>query len=89
MGKQTIHNILRESFPKTGKDDWERVASQELGDNKQIKNLIWQIDDLIFYPYYDEKNVCLEITYYLKQNFFYSLAFLSYLLIYKLHQNME
>jgi methylmalonyl-CoA mutase len=57
MGKQTIHNILRESFPKTGKDDWERVASQELGDNKQIKNLSWQIDDLIFYPYYEEKNV--------------------------------
>jgi hypothetical protein len=30
-------------------------ASQELGAQNQIENLIWKIGELGFYPYYEEK----------------------------------
>ena len=57
MPEPSIHSILHESFPKSGKDEWLRVASQELGVQNQIENLIWKIGELDFYPYYEEKDL--------------------------------
>src|SRR6188768_4166424 len=57
MPEPSIHSILHESFPKSGKDEWLRVASQELGEQNQIENLIWKIGELDFYPYYEEKDL--------------------------------
>ena len=57
MPEPSIHSILDESFPKSGKDEWLRIASQELGAQNQIENLIWKIGGLDFYPYYEEKDL--------------------------------
>ena len=57
MPEPSIHSILNASFPKSGKDQWLRVASQELGEQNQIENLIWKIGELDFYPYYEEKDL--------------------------------
>jgi len=57
MPEPSIHSILNESFPKSGQDEWLRVASQELGAQNQIENLIWKIGELDFYPYYEEKDL--------------------------------
>jgi methylmalonyl-CoA mutase len=57
MPEPSIHTILNESFPKSGKDEWLRIASQELGGQNQIENLIWKIGELNFYPYYEEKDL--------------------------------
>jgi methylmalonyl-CoA mutase len=57
MPESTIHNILSKSFPKTGIEDWLRVASQELGEKNQIEKLIWESDGLSFSPYYEKKNL--------------------------------
>lgn len=65
MSEPSIHSILDESFPKSGKDDWLRIASQELGEQNQIENLIWKIGGLKFYPYYGEKD--LQKLPYLKE----------------------
>ena len=56
MPEPSIHSILNESFPKSGKEEWLRIASQELGAQNQIENLIWKIGELDFYPYYEEKD---------------------------------
>ena len=66
MPEPSIHSILNASFPKSGKDQWLRVASQELGEQNQIENLIWKIGELDFYPYYEEKD--LRNLYYLKNH---------------------
>ena len=65
MPEPTIHNILSESFPKTGKENWLSVASQELGEKNQIEKLTWGIDELNFSPYYEKKT--LENLTYLKK----------------------
>jgi methylmalonyl-CoA mutase len=57
MSESSIHSILNASFPKSGKEEWLRVASQELGNQNQIENLIWKIGGLKFYPYYEEEDV--------------------------------
>ena len=57
MPEPSIHSILNASFPKSGKDQWLRVASQELGAQNQIENLIWKIGGLDFYPYYEVEDL--------------------------------
>jgi methylmalonyl-CoA mutase len=57
MSESSIHSILNEAFPNSGKEEWLRVASQELGKQNQIENLIWKIGELNFYPYYEEKDL--------------------------------
>ena len=57
MSESSIHAILNESFPKSGKEEWIRVASLELGNQNEIENLIWKIGELKFYPYYEEKDL--------------------------------
>jgi methylmalonyl-CoA mutase len=65
MSEPSVHSILNESFPKSGKEEWLRVVSQELGAQNQIENLIWKIGELNFYPYYEEKD--LQSHSYLKK----------------------
>src|SRR5688572_7417649 len=57
MSESSIHSILNASFTKSGKEEWLRVASQELGSQNQIENLIWKIGGLTFYPYYEEEDL--------------------------------
>jgi methylmalonyl-CoA mutase len=52
MPEPSIHDILFDSFPASGKEDWLRRASLELPDKNPVENLIWQNDGLKFYPYY-------------------------------------
>src|SRR5688500_4277671 len=65
MSESSIHSILNESFPKSGKEEWLRAASQELGKQNQIENLIWKIGELDFFPYYYERD--LQNLSYLKK----------------------
>jgi methylmalonyl-CoA mutase len=57
MSEPSIHDILRESFLKTNKEDWFRAASQELQGKDALRNLSWKVDDLVFSPYYDASDV--------------------------------
>ena len=57
MPERSIHNILSESFPKSNKEDWLRVASQELNGKNPMENLTWKIDSLNFFPYYDQSDL--------------------------------
>lgn len=65
MPEPSIHNILRQSFPKSSKEDWLRMAINELSDKNSIDNLKWKIDGLDFYPYYDKSD--LKNLSYLKE----------------------
>src|SRR5687768_4394406 len=57
MPKPSIHTILKESFSKSNKEDWLRIASQELSEKNSIENLIWKSGDLNFFPYYDQEDL--------------------------------
>jgi methylmalonyl-CoA mutase len=54
MQKTPIHTILKESFSKSNKEEWLRIAFQELGEKNSIENLIWKSGNLNFFPYYDQ-----------------------------------
>ena len=49
MPKPSIHNILNESFSKSNKEDWLRIALQELNEKNSMENLTWTSDNLIFF----------------------------------------
>lgn len=57
MQEPSIHNILNKSFSKSDKEQWHRIASQELTGKNLIENLTWKIDDLNFNPYYDQEDL--------------------------------
>lgn len=57
MPEPSIHNILEKSFPKSNKEDWLRIASQELMEKKRVENLTWKVHTLDFAPYYDQSDV--------------------------------
>lgn len=64
MLEPSIHDILSESFLKSSKEDWFRVASQELKGGDALTNLSWKVDELVFSPYYDNsdlKNISSDI----------------------------
>jgi methylmalonyl-CoA mutase len=54
MTEQSIHTILKETFSKSSKEDWLRIALQELKDQKSIDDLAWKSGNLKFSPYYDK-----------------------------------
>jgi methylmalonyl-CoA mutase len=62
MSEKPIHIILNQSFPKTTKEDWLRVASQELNEASPMEKLSWQTDALKFLPYYDKQDTA-ELSY--------------------------
>lgn len=62
MPEKPIHIILDQSFPKTTKEDWLQVASQELKEKNPLEKLSWQTDALKFYPYYDKQDV-IKLSY--------------------------
>ena len=57
MPEPSIHDLLHETFPASGKEDWLRTASQELTEKNTIENLIWKVDEIKFYPYYEKEDV--------------------------------
>ena len=57
MSEQSIHSILKESFSKSTKEDWRRIALQELNDKYSIENLTWKSGNLNFSPYYDHRDL--------------------------------
>jgi methylmalonyl-CoA mutase len=57
MPEPSIHDLLRKTFPASGKANWLRTASQELPEKKSIENLAWNVDGLKFYPYYDKEDL--------------------------------
>jgi methylmalonyl-CoA mutase len=53
MLKKTIQDILKESFPKSNKEDWKRAAMLELDGKEPFEALRWTTEeDLVFFPYY-------------------------------------
>ena len=57
MPEPSIHDILFDSFPASGKVEWLQRASLELPDKNPVENLTWQIDGLKFYPYYAKSDL--------------------------------
>ncbi len=57
MPEPSIHDILFNSFPASGKVEWLQRASFELPDKNPVENLAWQIDGLKFYPYYAKSDL--------------------------------
>jgi methylmalonyl-CoA mutase len=57
MPKQPFHIVLNNSFPKSNKEEWLRIASQELNEKNPFEKLSWQAGDLRFYPYYDDTDI--------------------------------
>jgi len=58
MSEIPINKLLDNTFPKSNKDDWRKVASGELNGNEPFKQLAWNIgDSLTFSPYYDKQDL--------------------------------
>ncbi len=57
MPEPSIHHILSESFSEGSKDVWLRTACQELTEKKTVDNLRWKVDEVSFYPYYEEEDL--------------------------------
>lgn len=54
MEETNFQRLLRQSFPASTREDWERVAASELNGNEPFKHLAWKDDDDIeLLPYYD------------------------------------
>ncbi len=66
MSEHSIHSILKESFSKSTKEDWHRIALLELNEKYSIENLTWKSGNLNFSPYYDHRD--LIDRSYLKEN---------------------
>jgi methylmalonyl-CoA mutase len=62
MPEKPIHIILNQNFPKSTKEDWLRIASQELNEKNPSETLSWQIDALNFFSYYDKQDIT-ELSY--------------------------
>jgi methylmalonyl-CoA mutase len=67
MPKQPFHIVLNKSFPKSNKEEWLRIASQELNEKNPFEKLSWKIDSLNFYPYYEKEDVY-DLSYLQKFN---------------------
>lgn len=57
MPRQPFHIDLNKAFPKSNKEQWLRIASQELSEKNPLQKLSWEIGNLKFYPYYEEEDV--------------------------------
>lgn len=58
MSEIPINKLLENTFPKSNKDEWRKVASGELNGNEPFKQLAWNIgDSLTFSPYYDKQDL--------------------------------
>lgn len=55
---QSIHKELQNYFSKSDKDDWAKIAMQELGGKNPFEFLSWRgKDEILFLPYYDAGDV--------------------------------
>ena len=57
MTEPSIHQLLSESFSSTNKEEWLRIASQEVPEKNFLDNLSWKVDKIDFYPYYTKDDV--------------------------------
>lgn len=57
MAAHNIIQLIEQTFAKSKKTDWSKVAQKELGEKKNIQSLSWTIDSLELSPYYDESDV--------------------------------
>lgn len=65
MPGSAINDLLKLSFPVSNKQDWSRVASQEIQGKNADEILSWKSEDgLAFLPYYDQTDI--ENLRYLK-----------------------
>jgi methylmalonyl-CoA mutase len=56
MPNHAIHDLLKQSFPISNKDDWSAVASQEIQGKNPFETLAWKMEgEIKFFPYYDNK----------------------------------
>ena len=57
MSEHALLDQLLNSFPKSNKEEWSRIASKEIGGKNPLEHLKWQSSDEInFLPYYDWEN---------------------------------
>ena len=57
MPERSIQQLIAENFANAEKGDWQRVAKKELGEQKELASLSWDVDSLHFSPYYDKSDV--------------------------------
>src|SRR5690242_246776 len=63
MAEDRMLQKIRETFPKTTKEDWKQAASQEIDGKDPIETLRWSAGgELDFSAYYD-KSDSLELDY--------------------------
>ncbi|HYG02675.1 MAG TPA: methylmalonyl-CoA mutase family protein [Chryseosolibacter sp.] len=56
MSEIPINKLLAQTFPKSNKDEWKKIATSELNGNEPFNQLTWKIqDELGFLPYYDKQ----------------------------------
>jgi methylmalonyl-CoA mutase len=55
MPDHAIHAVLKDSFPKSNKENWSVAASKEIQGKDPFEALAWRTKDQInFFPYYDQ-----------------------------------
>jgi methylmalonyl-CoA mutase len=55
--EKSILAALKESFPKTNKENWKQTASQEIGGKDPYVELLWKsADGIDLLPYYDHES---------------------------------
>jgi methylmalonyl-CoA mutase len=58
MPENSIHSVLIQTFPKSNKEIWKQVASQEIEGKDPFIELSWKSsDELVFFPYYENDDV--------------------------------
>jgi len=63
MSVKSIQNTLKNAFPKTDKQEWQKAAATEINDSDPQKKLIWSVDgNLLFLPIYNRVDTS-ELTY--------------------------
>ena len=57
MADHSLHDLLRQSFPKSNKEDWSSAASKEILGKNAFEILTWKTkDEIKFFPYYDRQD---------------------------------
>ena len=54
MSKDSFHSVLENLFIKSAKEDWEKIAADEIKKENPLESLRWRgKDEIFFLPYYD------------------------------------
>jgi methylmalonyl-CoA mutase len=58
MLENSFLSLLNQSFPKSNKEIWKQIASQEIDGKDPFAELSWKsTDELVFFPYYEHEDI--------------------------------